>query len=501
MRRRQFVGGLVGASGLVAGHMAMAQAVGTAPILFGGGQAAPVPRVPPLDPSALPLPNRTKIAGLGHSFIQRGYRANFSGSTISGTEERARGVLPVIAALDGRFNLDIFAMPDAPFGQDKPSLFNATGGANHGIGGEHLLATSSVPGSINRTPYVLNRGPGIVYLDIGTNDINSGVGGAHGTDNSASTIIAALDRQIALLTSHGVWVVLQSVAWRFDWPEGDPRFSTLEAVNAWIRTQAGRPGVKLCDTVAIDGTASADRALFETDGVHPNIRMSALRAEILLPILRSMVTHGDARAALDPLAADNLFIRKGLKGVSGTLGAGASGTVATGMTLTRGRGQSTAVGAKEVLSPENERQIVSVTNKPGDTSDYQYFDFRCTANPSLSSLGLASGDWVQMDVPVEFDEWAGWVGRLYTGEGPAALFNDAYDTGYLWTAENSASVPGRSTWLTTRMEIPAGTTMLRWASRVVRLFFDTGAGGTGTVRIGSPILRKIADPRPAWNLN
>ena len=214
-----------------------------------------------------------------------------------------------------------------------------------------------------------------------------------------------------------------------------------------------------------------------------------------------MVTHGDARAALDPLAADNLFIRKGLKGVSGTLGAGASGTVATGMTLTRGRGQSTAVGAKEVLSPENERQILSVTNTPGDTSDYQYFDFRCTANPSLSSLGLASGDWIQMDVPVEFDEWAGWVGRLYTGEGPAALFNDAYDTGYLWTAENSASVPGRSTWLTTRMEIPAGTTMLRWASRVVRLFFDTGAGGTGTVRIGSPILRKIADPRPAWNLN
>ena len=110
MRRRQFVGGLVGASGLVAGHMAMAQAVGTAPILFGGGQAAPVPRVPPLDPSALPLPNRTKIAGLGHSFIQRGYRANFSGSTISGTEERARGVLPVIAALDGRFNLDFFAV-------------------------------------------------------------------------------------------------------------------------------------------------------------------------------------------------------------------------------------------------------------------------------------------------------------------------------------------------------------------------------------------------------
>ena len=62
-----------------------------------------------------------------------------------------------------------FASPTNPI--------ESVSGSNCAVSGNHLLATTQVPGVIPQLPGVLVHRPQIVVLNIGTNDVNSGDGG------------------------------------------------------------------------------------------------------------------------------------------------------------------------------------------------------------------------------------------------------------------------------------------------------------------------------------
>jgi len=450
----------------------------------------------------LPLPVGTRIVGLGHSFIQRGgYSGRNNGS--NGVDYAARGVLSQIRNLDPRFGIEYFAAGNLPWpGQ---SGANSLTGSMQGIGGDHLLAIWRAPGTINRTSYVLSLAPGIVYLDVGSNDIASGVGGPFGSDGSARAVIAALDRQIGLLTRAGVWVVVQTLAWR-DWAPGkpaDPRYAATLAVNAWIRAQVGRAGVRICDTVAIDGTAARDAAAFSPDGVHPNALGAARRAAILLPILQQMVAPSVAPIEHpSPLAAvpNN--------------GAHVAGPIAAGWTASITAGKSTAVAIFDRSARTATPQQFTISPAADGTADgMAVHELRLTARdltlPDIKArTGARSGDWLEIAMPFELDDWAGW--RIFDrgGAGPLMLNAELFSKGAIIFEANDLSAypqPGRSRttgrlrdllWL--RTNDPQA--VLRWSSRPVVLHFDSRARGSGTVRIGLPTIRRIADPRKAWGL-
>jgi lysophospholipase L1-like esterase len=403
--------------------------------------------------------------------------------------------------MDRRFNLDTFFDAHIPDTR-TPWASNAVSGAQQGIGGDHLFAIGKSPGTINRTPYVIARQPQIVVLDVGANDLNSGVGGPYGGDNHAGAIIAGLDRQISLLTKAGLWTVVCTLAWRFDYHEGDARLDTIQKVNNWIVAQAGRTGVKIHDRRALNGTPSAvhgtlDHAVIGPDGVHPTNHGAREDAKLLLPILRSMVLP--APRPSDSLAG-NLFVAKGLPGTSGTKGPGVTGSVATGMSLARQAGTSTAVASKELISPGSEKQVVTITPVNDGTPVHSFY-LKTTADITLASLGVAAGDWIEVDVPVELDGWSGWTYYSANKTGPLALFNEQYSgRTFLWETNLNTGVPGRSMVLSAKLPIQPGAKILRWSARPIQILFRSDVAGAGTVKIGSPIIHKIGDPRAAWML-
>lgn len=486
-----------------------AQVVGDTPAAVGAAYGFPKRTLP-----SLPLATGAKVMGIGHSFIGRGTYSRYLASQTAtnghqGTDETPQSYLYPIKYQDGRFNLDTFAQEsvDLPWRQ-VASPGNAVTGSQQGLSGDHLIYNSAaIPGTINRSAYALARMPDIAVLDIGTNDISSGLSGAG--DNGAAAIIAYLDKQIGLLTDAGTWVVVKTIAWRFDWTTGDVRLASIKTINAWIIQQSAREGVRVWDTTAIDGTASAswgtaDTAIIGSDAVHPSSYGAEVLANSLMPILQSMVTAGDSRN-LDPLSG-NLFPYAGLPGTSGSKATGITGNVATGLSVTRPIGTSTAVASKEVIATGNEKQVLTITPVNDGTTIHQ-FRLTTTADITFTTLGVADGDWVQVLVPVELNSWDGWTwSASNTGGGPIWNQNEQYSASnaLIWETNIFTGNGGGGHTFLLDVKLPvkaaAGANRLRWTSRPITIQFRSTASGTGVVKIGSPIMRKISDPRTAWGL-
>ncbi|PZR52714.1 MAG: hypothetical protein DI537_55480, partial [Stutzerimonas stutzeri] len=230
---------------------------------------------------ALPMANGTKLVNLSHSFGQRGAFTNNKGVQ-SGA---VRAALPWIRQWDHRFNMDMWYDE----GLSWMTSTNRIGGSHSSVGGDHIVAEGGAPGTITRTPWVIARQPGIVYLDIGTNDISSGVG-----VTSAAHVIDRLDRQLTLLRNAGIWTVIQTITDRGAWPVGDAKQTIVEGVNDWIKAQATRSGVKVCDLTGLGFNYPLfDASLFGGDVLHPNPKGGRAIATALLPILQAMVSPGE----------------------------------------------------------------------------------------------------------------------------------------------------------------------------------------------------------------
>jgi len=91
--------------------------------------------------------------------------------------------------------------------------------------------------------------------------------------------------QVQRIVDARVYVILQTLSWTStldDQPgTDDPAWpGILDGINAWILAQAGRNGVVLCNTVALDGSASGIAASMFVDGLHPKPDLMAKRSDI-----------------------------------------------------------------------------------------------------------------------------------------------------------------------------------------------------------------------------
>lgn len=461
----------------------------------GTGAAAVSTAVYPVP--SLPMAAGAKVAALGHSYIDRSWATS---STIPGVQALARGVMPYVGAMDradARANgfvgrLNVLAAYDEAGNRPRFQPTTRVTAVDHGYFGDvisaTLGATLGVPGSIARSSYLLTLAPQIIYLDMGLNDVRAG--------RSASQVIADLDMQINLLVNRGVWVVIQTLSYPKDAFQAQYA-ATILLINAWIKAQAGRLGVKICDTTATDGTPDAAQAIFTGDNLHVGALCGRLRAAILLAILQPMVSPSTT-AAIGALDATNIWPLKGQPGSSGTL-TNASGQVATGYNLARAVGNSNYAGSLETISPGNQWQVVTVTPTNNGTLAHTA-GLKPTAAATYASLGLAAGDWYELSITVVLDDWAGWSFNS-SDQQTVALYAEGYDT-TLATAYSSYSdfsgMQGRAVRMTIIGKVPASGDRFRWTNRMILFTHRSDVGGTGVAKFGEPVLAKISNPLTQW---
>ncbi len=457
---------------------------------------------------SLPRPSGAKVVGFGHSFIQRAGWATLSDDRPRDfASSNVRGVLPWIRLRDPRFNLDVWHDTANNLGGD-----NFMTGAFQGIGGEHISNHENTRGTISRTPYLLSLGPDIVYLDIGTNDISSGAGGKMTT----AIMIERLDLQLKLLRDKGIWVVIQTITDRGEWPEGSPRQQIVADTNAWIKAQASRNGVKVCDLTA-DGFnyPAFDAALFDSGQVHPNPTGAEKMASVLLPILQAMVSPGSAVAMptdaemLDDSISLMTGIRARFSGTGGTKGTGASGAVADGYVFARSSGDSTAACSIEPIDATFNRQVITFTPSGTMTgSRVEEWRLRRTSQYLTAERGIVVGtDWLEAFVHVELSPWAGWLSCSLNMEFYSASGDQVYIArgGLLNPDRPTSDLPlaaaGFSGWLRVLpFQLPAGTDASRWRvdARPLVIEINRQVPGTGAAKISRLVVRKASDPRPRW---
>jgi hypothetical protein len=463
---------------------------------------------------ALPLAAGARLADFGHSFVLNGAQQTYNAARTetgghTGFTECSRGLLKWVKALDGRFNGDVFAEFAHPF--FAPSSFAAFSGASQGKGGDCLrpgadqvppVGGTSIPGSIPRTPYLAGQGPGIVNLQMGTNDVTRG--------RSVEQLVSDYNLQVQMLTNAGIWVVLNTIAWNSAMIPGSDALAKAQALNSWIIAQAGRDGVKILDTLAFDGPESGiSPSLFYDGTTHPSDWLARVKArDHLLPLLQTMVAAGETRD-LDPLSG-NLFPAAGLPGTGGSKsssgGGTAMGNVATGISVTKANNASSILCSKEAVSAGVEKQVIGITGA-ADASAVHSLTVRTSAALTLAGAGLAVGDWLEFIVPFECSDWAGFDVTSATPSATSAahmLLSAGSSSAELFAVGSNVSGRNFSTVARVVMPLPAAITAidrLRLNSAMITVRWLGGAAGSGTIKIGSPILRKLAaNPRTAWGL-
>lgn len=454
---------------------------------------------------ALPMPAGTKVLGLGHSFIQRGGWGILSGGKPRDlAASNVRGVLPWVRLRDNRFNLDVWHDPTNNLGTD-----NYLTGAFQGVGGDHIVTEGSAPGVIARLPYVVARRPGIVYLDIATNDISSA------PNVSVALVVSRLDALLTLLRNEGIWTVIQTVADRGAWPQGDDRAAIVAGVNEWIKAQAGRDGVRVADGTGLGfNYPTFDPTLLGGDVLHPNPKGGERMADALLPILQEMVTAGDHMNLSDAsiLGASNLWADAAGATTASSTATGTAGTRISTLVVTRTSGDSTVVASVEDAGTYK-KQVLNWTMS-GTESGNRYEEWRLRKNGSsitLASLGIVPGaDWLEAGCYVELSPWDGWLAVQLQFE-----FYDASNA-QQYIARGGLSNPDRATqdlplaaggfagWLTVPpFLIPGDVGAINWTAATRPLVIEVNrrvAGPGGTLKFSKPFLRKAVDPRPTWNV-
>ncbi len=461
---------------------------------------------------SLPLPAGARLMAFGDSFSQ----FNTWGMASAGPHfgNRPSGLLETAWAADPRFNFDWWYDANQPVANQF-----RINGANQGIGGDHLdwKSPNFADGMLNRSRYALSRQPQIVWLNAGTNSISSGdnngepgastaTGGA-----SAAYVTGKLDRLIDQFTSRGVWVILSTLYPRGDWANGNPRHQVLRDVNVWIRAQSGRMGVAgvmdpYAALVSPDDPDDVRPEYFQegTSGVHPNVVGAwVIWRDHLRPILTGAISAGsqfnqDARTA--NLLPEVTALMTG--GANGGKGAGVSGAVPTGFSLAATRGSSTAIAA---IEDAGDFKRLSMTITPiNDNMSTPYHQFTLVTTPAQVPLTstLTEGDWVQIYARVTTPDAASASvirsamtirNNGTTVVAPGFAHNES-------SSEFTKAAPGRGAyWITSKpMRIPAagGNQMVF----TLEIYFAKAMAGAFTVKVDSLIVRRVADPRPAWNL-
>jgi hypothetical protein len=136
---------------------------------------------------------------------------------------------------------------------------------------------------------------------------------------------------------------------------------------------------------------------------------------------------------------------------------------------------------------------------------YHTLDFTFGPEISLADGQVAEGDWIEAAMYVEVSPWNAWVdislelplrdGWQARSRVDAMLPRDR-------RAQRWPSVGWKGWLLSDPVQIPRGANIdtVRTSLSFARVEFLKGASGTGIIKLSRPIVRKIPDPRPDWNL-
>lgn len=270
--------------------------------------------------------------------------------------------------------------------------------------------------------------------------------------------------------------------------------------------------MRVCDTTAAGlNWPTFDPELFTTDGVHVAPEGASAIAEVLLPILRGIVSPG-AVSSHEPVAG-NLWINAKLSGTAVTRTSATAtlptGPVANGHAVRLSAGTSSVVCSKEMGTDGFEKQVFTITPvEDGAANRVHELRLSQAALTSLNGLGVAPGDWLEAYLELELSAWDHWLAAslLFEIQNAAGtyilsvlsgLVNPENATRRLFKRGNA----GFSGWLKTcPFEVPVGANRLIWNARPIAISWDKAGSGTGTAKVGRLILRKASDPKPAWNL-
>ncbi|KAB0680295.1 GDSL-type esterase/lipase family protein [Aureimonas leprariae] len=447
----------------------------------------------------LPFAAGARVAAIGDSQI--GYNNTF-GAKVSEANKAAYstayGFIEQAQSLDQRFRFDNWFDPADPRGLNYA-------GANQGLHGDHMEWLSQpqyLGGMTARLPAVLARRPDILIIEGGLNTLHSG-DDTDGKPLPASYVIAKLDRMLVDARAAGVWTILVAVYPTGLWPAGDSRHAELAKLAEWCRAQAGREGVigvlDAADLLAPAGVL--DAAMFKADKTHLSVRGAlAVARQKLLPLLQTAIRPGSTFDQ-DPGRANLLAASvANMAGTGGTTGGGLSangetrsGQVATGLTLTIGRNCS-FVASKNTIAGPSEEQVIAIT--PGGTSAGAYAEL--TLSGMVAMEAADPNQWYQAFLEVETGgDGLGFASLIARQQQGATIVTQTQALQRESSADFALGDGGgaRSFWLQTE-PFRSADAYDRIDIRLLLTFSKTTA--PFTVRVRKPIVRRVADPRPAW---
>lgn len=446
---------------------------------------------------SLPLAAGAKVMAFGHSMVQRAYAVNGGGSNpITLVRSLRRGVFPWIKALDQRFNMDSWGDPNAPSWL-LPANLNMINGSSQGENGDALEYQSALtPGTLSKTPYMLARKPDLIYFDIGQNDYAYLL-------RDVPTVRAEYQANLDLFLDAGVHTVGSTVYPIFGFAPGTAVDNNRLAHNAWLRSLSGvRAGFTVADADTVLGTSvnptyqdSASAGHLTDLGAYP------IAKDLVLPILQAMVSSGNYYDT--DWTVNNIFptATRGMLGTSGTSnGTVATGGIATGFFASRGAGQaSTITATKEVIDVSREKQVFTIAPS-ADGTPIHTGNFRLQSSPSMASLSLAVGDWVQLLWRLELSAWAYW-NDFFTicgadTSGASTIQSWAMGVGTLPETTDALDIYA----ICEPFQIPAGSNNISFGTPMLNYSWQSAATGSGVIKISPPIFRKVTDPRTAWVL-
>ena len=479
--------------------------------------AASVSAAPALP--TLPLPAGTRMAFHGDSQMHFSHQVTpgtgLSGPPASdlGVSSLGHGLIAQAHALDPRIDISTWYDPADPWynaAGNSPRQFQ---GANQGIAADHLVNSPDITtinggGIIPRLDYTLAKGAQLIFFEGGTNTIATG----DNFVNSADYVIGKLDEGLKKIRAAGKWCIFTTI-----WPRSDfdaAKNNIRQAVNAWIKAQAGRDGVVgIMDAEAVLAPGGVlDQSMYQVDAgarVHLSPKGCFLVArDFLNPLIAQAVAAGSAFnkdqtvSNLLPATVYNLTGTGGLK-------PGGTGAVADGCRIGRSRGAGTYVAAKETISSGVFKQTFTFTSSGSDTL-VNGFDFSLPAITAANIVGgalPAAGTWLRAHIAYEVLTAAEAVPittlilKLTDSAAAAdraavrALFDSFSTYGFLPHAG-----PDRSGWLSTPpLQIPADITFDQ-INLVAQTYIDGRIAQTVNpqIKFSKPILRAVTDPRPAW---
>jgi len=269
-------------------------------------------------------------------------------------------------------------------------------------------------------------------------------------------------------------------------------------VNDWIRARHGGRVLVADVNVYLEDPRSRGGAggdwlpeVAPADGVHPGPAAAWAEAQALLPILRTLI-RADNVYGTDPTDPGNLLPNGAFAGTSGMVGWGAKGHCATGWSISRQSGDAW-VEAYTVVEDGITKQVLEITPGYHDTT------FVLRTEPALLPLtDVAVGDWLRFHLAQEVSAHAGWLAYsprllLAREDRSWSMIAGALETG---PGERLPDVAW-SGWPATHPVRRGPEDVAVSCSVLIKV--AGGVPGRPVLRFSRAQLRRVPDPRRAWN--